>query len=60
MDTRFVPLQFTAGGLALSVAAPAHGNIAPPGYYMLFILKEGDRAGIDYLSKAKIVQLKSA
>lgn len=60
MDTRFLRLQFTQSGNTLNVAAPANGNIAPPGYYMLFILKPGDRAGIDYPSVARIIQLKSA
>ncbi len=36
--TRFVPVAFqqTSGGL--TVTAPANGNLAPPGYYMLFII----------------------
>jgi len=38
MDQRFVPLTFTAGNGALTVQAPASANLAPPGYYMLFIL----------------------
>jgi len=38
MDQRLVPLAFTAGGGSLTVQAPANGNLAPPGYYMLFIL----------------------
>jgi hypothetical protein len=38
MDQRLVGLSFTAGSGALSVTAPPNGNIAPPGYYMLFIL----------------------
>jgi hypothetical protein len=33
-----VPLGFTAVSGSLSVQAPANGNLAPPGYYMLFIL----------------------
>jgi hypothetical protein len=38
MNTRFVPVTFqqTAGGLTIS--APANSNLAPPGYYMLFIV----------------------
>ncbi|MCH7527696.1 MAG: DUF1929 domain-containing protein, partial [Planctomycetes bacterium] len=60
MNTRFLRLSFTQNGNILSVAAPLDGNTAPPGYYMLFILKEGDRAGIDYPSVAKIIRLKSA
>jgi hypothetical protein len=38
MNQRYVPLSFTAGAGALSVTAPAHANLAPPGYYMLFII----------------------
>ncbi len=38
MDQREVGLTFTAGSGALTVTAPPNGNIAPPGYYMLFIL----------------------
>lgn len=36
---RFVPLAFALEGTTgLQVTAPANGNIAPPGHYMLFIL----------------------
>jgi hypothetical protein len=38
MEQRYVPLSFTAGTGTLAVAAPANINIAPPGYYMLFIV----------------------
>jgi len=38
MDQRFLPLGFAAGGGSLSVQAPASANLAPPGYYMLFIV----------------------
>jgi galactose oxidase-like protein len=38
MDQRLVGLSFTAGDGLLNVYGPANGNIAPPGYYMLFIL----------------------
>jgi hypothetical protein len=41
MEQRFVGLAIqsrTAAGLTL--AAPPHGNIAPPGYYMLFLVNE--------------------
>jgi hypothetical protein len=40
-DQREVGLSFTVGSGALTVTAPANGNIAPPGYYMLFILNSG-------------------
>ena len=38
MDARYVPVTFnqTTGGL--NIIAPANGYLAPPGYYMLFIL----------------------
>jgi len=38
MEQRLVGLSFTAGSGVLNVKAPANGNLAPPGYYLLFIL----------------------
>ena len=38
MEQRYVPLNFTAGSGTLSATIPANINIAPPGYYMLFVL----------------------
>jgi hypothetical protein len=38
MNQRYVTLASTAGGGSLSVTAPANANLAPPGYYMLFIV----------------------
>lgn len=38
MDQRLVGLSFTQGLGTLTVTAPPNGNIAPPGYYMLFLL----------------------
>src|SRR2546422_4438627 len=38
MDQRLVRLSYTVGSGVLNVTAPPNGNIAPPGYYMLFIL----------------------
>ncbi|MGH9867891.1 MAG: galactose oxidase-like domain-containing protein [Candidatus Polarisedimenticolia bacterium] len=40
---RYVPLSFTAGAGSLDVVTPNEPNIAPPGYYMLFLV---DGAGI--------------
>jgi hypothetical protein len=37
-DQRFVPLTFVQNGGSLTVEAPANANLAPPGYYMLFIV----------------------
>ena len=38
-EQRYLDLPFSmTDGTHLSVSAPAHSNLAPPGYYMLFIL----------------------
>jgi Domain of unknown function (DUF1929)/Bacterial Ig domain/Kelch motif len=37
MEQRYIPLSFSAAEGSLAVTAPASGNIAPPGYYMLVI-----------------------
>jgi hypothetical protein len=37
-NERYVPLSFQQGSGTLTVAAPANANLAPPGYYMLFII----------------------
>ena len=55
MDQRLVGLSFTKGSGTLSVTAPPNGNIAPPGYYMLFLLNS---SGVP--SVAKFVQLGSS
>ena len=52
MDQRLVGMSFTAGTGALAVTAPPNGNIAPPGWYMLFLLNS---AGVP--SVATFVQL---
>jgi hypothetical protein len=48
MDQRLVGLSHTAGVGVLNVVAPPNGNIAPPGYYMLFILNS---AGVPSVSR---------
>lgn len=52
MEQRLVGLAFTAGHGRLYATAPANGNIAPPGYYMVFILNS---TGVP--SAASFVQL---
>ncbi len=37
-NQRYIPLSFTASTGSLNVQAPANANIAPPGYYMLFLV----------------------
>ena len=38
MNQRYVPLSFSASAGNLSVTAPPNANLAPPGYYMLFLV----------------------
>jgi len=52
MDQRMVGLAFAAGSGLLTVTAPPNGNIAPPGYYMLFLINS---SGVP--SVAKSIQL---
>ena len=52
MEQRYVPLSFTTGSGSLSATVPANVNVAPPGFYMLFIV---DGAGVP--SVAKMVQV---
>lgn len=40
MDQRYVGLSFTTGEGSLKVTAPPNSNIAPPGYYMLFLVNK--------------------
>jgi Galactose oxidase-like, Early set domain/Concanavalin A-like lectin/glucanases superfamily/Bacterial Ig domain/Bacterial Ig-like domain/Kelch motif/Galactose oxidase, central domain len=38
-DQRYLPLSFTVAGNGLDVTMPANRNLAPPGDYMLFLVK---------------------
>ena len=49
---RYVPLKFSVSGTTLTVTGPPNGGVAPPGYYMLFVV---DAAGVP--SIAKMVQV---
>jgi hypothetical protein len=51
-DQRLNYLQYKVSGASLTLTAPANGNLAPPGHYMLFLLNE---QGVP--SVAKIVRL---
>jgi hypothetical protein len=55
MEQRLVNLVFTAGSGVLDVTMPSSSNVAPPGYYLLFLLNS---AGVP--SVAQFVQLTSA
>ncbi|HSX34702.1 MAG TPA: galactose oxidase-like domain-containing protein [Candidatus Saccharimonadales bacterium] len=49
---RYIPLKFSVAGTTITATGPGTGGIAPPGYYMLFVV---DGAGVP--SVAKIVQV---
>ena len=55
MDQRLVGLSFTQSSGALTVTGPPNGNIAPPGYYLLFLV---NTAGVP--SVASFVQVSLA
>jgi hypothetical protein len=55
MDQRMVGLNYTVGSGVLNVTTPPNGNIAPPGYYLLFILNS---SGVP--SVAQFVQISTA
>jgi hypothetical protein len=55
MDQRMVGLNFTVGSGVLTVTGPPTANIAPPGYYMLFLV---NNAGVP--SVANFVQVISS
>lgn len=49
MNQRFVPLEFGhATNESVNVTAPADANLAPPGYYMLFLISD---AGVPSVAK---------
>jgi hypothetical protein len=51
-NERYIPLTFTQADGGLNVTAPVNANLAPPGYYMLFLVNS---AGVP--SVAPFVQL---
>jgi hypothetical protein len=53
LSQRFVSLSFSAAGGQLSVTAPANGNFAPPGHYLLSIL---NGSGVPSVSKIVRIQ----
>lgn len=55
MEQRLVGLTFTAGSGVLNVTGPPNGNVAPPGYYLLFLI---NNAGVP--SVAQFVQVSTA
>ena len=53
MEQRYVPLSFTAGATSLTATAPANASVAPPGFYMLFIL---DANGVPSVARMVLLQ----
>ena len=53
MEQRYIPLSFTAGATSLTASAPANANIAPPGFYMLFII---DANGVPSVARMVTLQ----
>lgn len=45
-DQRYVALRFSAGNGQLNAVAPSSPNDAPPGYYMLFIVRSNGVPGV--------------
>jgi hypothetical protein len=39
-DQRYVPLAFSSGPDYVDVTPPPNANVAPPGYYMLFLIND--------------------
>jgi YVTN family beta-propeller protein len=48
MEQRFQDLTFSASGTRLTIQAPTRATLAPPGYYMLFVL---DSAGVPSIAR---------
>lgn len=40
MGQRFIPLSYSQSGAILTMTAPASGNIAPPGYYLVYAVNQ--------------------
>jgi galactose oxidase-like protein len=60
MDQRLVGLSFTAGPGLLTAKSPANGNLAPPGYYLLFILNsDGVPSVAQFVHLAKVITPKA-
>src|SRR5262245_12847257 len=53
MEQRYIPLTYTADASSLTATAPANANIAPPGFYMLFII---NTSGVPSLARMVTLQ----
>lgn len=57
-DMRSIELSAVADGNTLTVAGPPNANVAPPGYYYLFLLKDNGQGLTP--SKARIVKVSAS
>jgi hypothetical protein len=51
-DQRYVELRFSASSSELTIQSPANANIAPPGFYMLFVVNS-----VGVPSVARVIQI---
>jgi hypothetical protein len=54
MEQRYVPLDFTASSGGITATSPADANIAPPGYYMLFLIDDEGVPSIASMIRMKV------
>jgi hypothetical protein len=50
MDQRLVGMHFTAGVGKLTVTVPFNAYIAPPGYYMLFLVNNSGVPSVGFIT----------
>jgi hypothetical protein len=50
MDQRLVGMYFTAGVGELTVTVPFNADIAPPGYYMLFLVNNSGVPSVGFIT----------
>jgi hypothetical protein len=51
MEQRYVPLSFTKGAGSLTASIPSNANVAPPGFYMLFIVDEAGVPSVAHMTR---------
>jgi hypothetical protein len=57
MDQKFLDLRFTRSGNTITARLPASNNLAPPGYYLLFVI---DRDGVPSIGKVLPMYISSS
>ena len=54
MEQRYVPLEFRASAGGLTATSPADANVAPPGYYMLFLIDDQGVPSVASMIRMKV------